>query len=292
MQNSNPKSEFWSFVSTRIQDPIQSVRDLSNSQFTRNYSIQSASQQYFVKVSERHDCLSAEADGLSALADSESIRVPKPVVNDSHGKLGFLVTEYINLRSRNSDFSRLASDLAKLHRTFGDSYGWHRDNYLGSSDQINSFSSDWTEFFRDNRLGYQFNLARESGVSNRLASMQDEVLDRVTIILDAHKVEPSLLHGDLWQGNCGFEEGGVPVIYDPAVYYGDREADIAMTRLFGGFPREFYDNYQREWPLPPGWQLRQTVYNLYHILNHFNLFGGSYLQHAESMCVQLLEADV
>ena len=292
MENSDPNSEFWSFVSATLQDPIQSVRALSNSQFTRNYSIQSASQQYFVKVSEQHDCLSAEADGLSALAESESIRVPKPVTNDKHGKLGFLVTEFMNLQNRNSDYTRLASDLVKLHRTFGDGYGWHRDNYLGSANQINSFNNDWAEFFRDNRLGYQFKLACENGIGGTLADMQDRVLDQVSAILSAHEPKPSLLHGDLWQGNYGFEEGGVPVIYDPAVYYGDREADIAMTRLFGGFPNEFYTNYQRKWPLSPGWQLRQIVYNLYHILNHFNLFGGSYLQHAKSMCVQLLEADV
>ncbi len=192
------------------------------------------------------------------------------------------------LQNRRSDFAHLGRDLAKLHRSFGTPYGWHRDNFLGGSIQMNSHQRSWTEFFRNNRLGYQFQLACNNGFGDRLGVLQDRVLNRVTTILDSHVPEPSLLHGDLWQGNFGFIEGGVPVIFDPAVYVGDRETDIAMTRLFGGFPISFYESYQREWPLPSGWEQRQVIYNLYHILNHLNLFGSGYLHQAESMCRQLL----
>lgn len=283
-----PQSPVWSEISSCIQDRIRTVTSLSNSSFTRNFSIQCDSHQYFLKLSANHDCLEAEADGLQAMSASDSIRVPNLVASGKAESIGFLVVEYLTLQNCHSNFVRLGSQLAKLHRPTRMPYGWHRDNFLCGSIQINSHHHEWTEFFKNNRLGYQFELACNNGFGTKLGVMQDRILDRVTAILDSHNPEPSLLHGDLWQGNCGFMEGGVPVIFDPAVYVGDRETDLAMTRLFGGFPKSFYDSYQREWPLPSGWEQRQVIYNLYHILNHVNLFGGGYLRQAESMCRKLL----
>ena len=288
MDDFHPQSSLLSEVFSRISDPIQSITPLSNSSFTRNFAVQCTTNRYFVKLSEKHDCLDAEADGLEALSNTDSIRVPNPIVKDRLGSTGLLAVEFLDLQNSRPDYPRLAHDLARLHRTQGEAYGWHRNNYLGASEQANSFDSDWAQFFRDNRLGYQFQLARENGYGAKLATLESSVLDAVVTILNQHEPEPSIIHGDLWRGNCGFIADGVPVIFDPAVYFGDREADLAMMRLFGGFPESFYDAYQREWPLHSGWQLRQTVYNLYHILNHLNLFGRSYLQQAESMCKQLL----
>ena len=283
-----PQSPVWSVISSCIQDRIRTVTPLSNSSFTENFSIQCESNRYFLKLSSNQDCLEAEADGLRALSAANSIRVPNPVANGTAQSIGFLVVEYLALQNHHSDFARMGRDLANLHRSLGTPYGWHQNNFLGGSIQINSHQSNWAEFFNNNRLGYQFQLACDNGFGARLGMLQDRVLDRVTSILDSHKPEPSLLHGDLWQGNYGFIEGGVPVIFDPAVYVGDRETDIAMTRLFGGFPSSFYESYRKEWPLPSGWEQRQVLYNLYHVLNHLNLFGGSYLQQSESMCRQLL----
>ena len=152
--------------------------------------------------------------------------------------------------------------LAKLHRVTGPRFGWHRDNWIGLSPQQNGWCDDWAEFFWERRIRPQ---AERAGLQVSRGGL-----------LENHKPQPSLLHGDLWSGNAGFTAEG-PVIFDPAVYYGDREADLAMTELFGGFPREFYDAYRKEWPVDDGYEKRKPLYNLYHLLNHLNLFGGGYL---------------
>jgi fructosamine-3-kinase len=161
----------------------------------------------------------------------------------------------------------MGSMLARAHSRPGPRFGWHRDNYIGSSPQQNGWCDDWAEFWRERRLRPQ--LERAGLRAN---------LDR---LLEGHKPQPSLLHGDLWSGNVGFTKDG-PVVFDPAVYYGDREADLAMTELFGGFSREFYDAYQEVLPLDAGYEKRKHLYNLYHLLNHLNLFGGGYLGQVKS----------
>ena len=158
--------------------------------------------------------------------------------------------------------------LAAAHREAGPRFGWSRDNYIGSTPQANGWCDDWAEFWRERRLRPQLELAARKGFN----------LGRIdpVPVLQNHKPQPALLHGDLWSGNAGFTADG-PVVLDPAVYYGDREADLAMTELFGGFPREFYDAYNKAWPLESGYPRRKHLYNLYHLLNHLNLFGGGYL---------------
>ena len=153
--------------------------------------------------------------------------------------------------------------LAALHRQTGARFGWHRNNSIGLSPQRNDWSDDWVEFWRERRLRPQF----------ERAGLKCEFFEH---LLEGHRPQPSLLHGDLWSGNAGFTREG-PVVFDPAVYYGDREADLAMTELFGGFPSGFYDAYHAAYPLEPGYQKRKHLYNLYHLLNHLNLFGAGYL---------------
>lgn len=177
----------------------------------------------------------------------------------------FLVLEKLDLR-RDGDWEALARMLASLHRTTGPRFGWHRDNWIGRSPQKNEWRDDWATFFRECRLQPQLETARRNG-------------HRITVssnLLKDHKPAPSLLHGDLWSGNAGFIAEG-PVLFDPAVYYGDRETDLAMTELFGGFPARFYEAYDEAFPLPEGYEARKHLYNLYHLLNHLNIFGEGYL---------------
>jgi protein-ribulosamine 3-kinase len=210
----------------------------------------------------RADAFAAEADGLEALRPH--IRVPAVLDRGVKDGRAFILLERLDLE-RGGDFAALGRMLAALHRQTGPRFGWHRDNYIGLSAQQNRWCEDWAEFWRERRLRPQLEWA---ALDVNLAA-----LDR---LLQTHKPAPSLLHGYLWSGNAGFTAEG-PVGFDPAVYYGDREADLAMTELFGGFPREFYRAYDAVFPLEPGYEKRKHLYNLYHLLNHLNLFGGGYL---------------
>lgn len=190
------------------------------------------------------------------------VRVPRILEQGSD----FLVLEQLDLR-RSGDWAGLAQMLAKLHRKTGPRFGWHCDNWIGATPQINDWRDDWVTFFHECRIQPQLELARQNGYPVAGVPLN---------LLKGHKPQPSLLHGDLWSGNAGFIEEG-PVIFDPAVYYGDREADLAMTELFGGFPAEFYVAYRKAYPLDAGYEKRKHLYNLYHLLNHLNIFGVGYL---------------
>ena len=198
-------------------------------------------------------------DGLQALG--AVVRVPRIL---DHGP-DFILLEQLDLRRR-GDWAALARLLATLHRKTGPRFGWHRDNFIGATPQINTWRDDWATFFLECRIQPQLALARKSGFPIQVSLH----------LLNDHKPEPSLLHGDLWSGNAGFIDEG-PVLFDPAVYYGDRETDLAMTELFGGFPAQFYDAYNEAFPLPAGYETRKHFYNLYHLLNHLNIFGAGYL---------------
>ncbi|MDH5552757.1 MAG: fructosamine kinase family protein, partial [Nitrosomonas sp.] len=167
-------------------------------------------------------------------------------------------------------------------------FGWTRNNTIGNTEQINTTTTDWLQFWRKNRLGYQLNLAKNNGYSGKLQQLGERLMSDLSVFFNNTSPAASLLHGDLWNGNVSFDANGQPVIYDPAVYYGDREADIAMTELFGMLPVAFYTAYQDDYPLDSGYNTRKILYNLYHVLNHLNLFGGSYRHQAEQMMNQLL----
>jgi fructosamine-3-kinase len=175
-----------------------------------------------------------------------------------------------------------------MHRQAQPYFGWRRDNTIGSTLQLNSSSDDWLTFWREQRLGFQLKLAANNGYGGSLQAKGERLCSDMAVFFEHYSPHPSLLHGDLWAGNAAVDKQGRPVVFDPACYYGDREADLAMTELFGGFSPDFYSAYQAEWPLDHGYSLRKTFYNLYHSLNHLNLFGGGYLRQAESMMAQLL----
>ena len=182
----------------------------------------------------------------------------------------------------------LGEGLAAMHRISREQYGWFRDNTIGSTPQDNTQSDDWIEFWQVHRLQFQLDLAARKGAAGRLLSQGEKLLVGLPVLFDSYVPEASLLHGDLWSGIYAFTQAGEPTIFDPGVYYGDREADLAMTELFGGFGSDFYAAYNNAWPLDDGYRSRKKLYNLYHILNHFNMFGGGYERQAQEMMDSLL----
>ncbi len=245
---------------------------------------------WFVKLNDaaRLDMFEAEAAGLQALADTDTIRVPRPLCTGSHQGQSYIVMEHIPMgRGSGRAMAQAGEQLAALHRHTAGAFGWQRDNTIGSTHQPNGWMETWIDFWRERRLGFQLELAARNGYGGRLQRLGERLLEAFPALLD-HAPVPSLIHGDLWGGNLAFDDQDRPVIYDPATYYGDREAEIAMTELFGGFGGVFYDAYNAAWPLDPGYATRRTLYNLYHILNHANMFGGGYVGQAQGMMERLL----
>jgi len=243
---------------------------------------------YFAKLNDADnlDMFEAEADGLRELESAGTIRVPRPITSGSSGNEAFLVLEWLNLEAQGRP-ADLGRQLAQLHRQSQSTFGWWRDNSIGSTPQHNSPTPDWVAFFRTQRLRPQLDLARRNDAPRALLQQGEHLLERLEAFFPGYYPIPSLLHGDLWGGNHGYVDGA-PVLFDPAVYYGDREADLAMTELFGGYPAAFHAAYREAWPLDPGYRVRKHLYNLYHVLNHFNLFGGGYVAQAEQMLGRLL----
>jgi protein-ribulosamine 3-kinase len=244
---------------------------------------------YLVKLSGagQGEMFAAEALGLQELRQCRELRIPEPVCWGSDGQSSWLVMEYLDLGGR-GDAALLAAGLANMHRITRPEFGWVRDNTIGSTPQINTPADDWIDFWRDKRLGFQLDLAARNGAGGRLQERGERLLVEFPQLFSGYTPAASLLHGDLWGGNQAFTRSGEPAIYDPAVYYGDREADIAMTELFGGFGRDFHAAYHGNYPLDVGYAVRKRLYNLYHILNHFNMFGGGYLSQARGMLDSLL----
>lgn len=251
--------------------------------------LEGGGRRYFAKVNERAqlDNFAAEADGLAALAGAGA-RVPSPLCRGEGGDEAFLVLEYLEMRG-SGDYVALGRALARVHSIRGEFFGWRRDNYIGRTPQLNRRSASWSDFWRDSRLLPQLDLAGKGGLGASLVKKGERLAVALPRLLSGHAPAPSLLHGDLWGGNAGFLAGGAPVLFDPAVYWGDRETDLAMTELFGGFPGNFYSAYAETAPLDRGYAARKTLYNLYHVLNHANLFGGGYAQQAERMIERLLD---
>ncbi|ADE13093.1 fructosamine kinase family protein [Sideroxydans lithotrophicus] len=244
---------------------------------------------YFLKLNDaqHHAMFAAEAAGLDAIAATDTIRVPRPVAHGIAGEQSFLVLEHLELRSR-GNAGLLGQQLAALHRCTATRFGFAQDNFIGTTPQPNAWKDDWMVFWRERRLGFQLQIARENGYGGQLQTLGAELLDALPAFFKGYAPQPSLLHGDLWGGNHAFTADGTPTIFDPAVYYGDRECDIAMTELFGGYPADFHAAYSAAWPLDAGYARRRDLYNLYHILNHANLFGGGYARQAEQMVKRLL----
>ena len=256
------------------------------------FTLDDGGRRYFVKINDARnsELFEAEAEALRELAGAGALRVPRPVAHGAHDGQCYLVLEHLDLSGRGdtAGYRRLGEGLAALHATTAGAHGWHRDNFIGATPQPNTWSDDWVAFFRDYRIRFQLKLASERGGGKRLIDAGERLAQELGGLFRDYTPAPSLLHGDLWGGNAGFGADGAPVIYDPATYYGDRETDLAMAELFGGFPPAFHEGYDAAWPRDPGYGVRRDLYQLYHILNHFNLFGGMYRSQAQRLTERLL----
>jgi fructosamine-3-kinase len=313
----------WTEIATHISQitgktfDIKNRRSVSGGCINQGYAVSSETDTYFVKLNRvsQVEMFEAEALGLKQMLETQTIRVPKPIGVGTAGDSAYIVMEWLEFggSGKTQEWEEMGRKLAQMHQakppqpnaelkvspllgkrdeasvkslnnqpsTF---FGWDLNNTIGSTPQINTWTSNWAAFFAEHRLGYQFKLAQRRGGQ---FPQQDRLLTLVPRLLE-HQPQPSLVHGDLWGGNAAITKLGEPVILDPATYVGDREVDIAMTELFGGFPAAFYRGYNQVWPLDDGYSQRKTLYNLYHILNHFNLFGGGYSSQANRMIEQIL----
>lgn len=269
----------------------KTVRQIGGGCINQALSLHGATEDVFVKHnrSDRLATFRAEAAGLEVLAAAHAVRVPNPICFGAYQGAAFLAMEYITFgRGGEQTMELLGRQLARLHRVTSPTFGWEQSNTIGTTAQVNAVDTDWVAFWCRNRLGHQLQLAARNGYDDRLQTLGEQLLGTLGVLFAGYQPYPSLLHGDLWFGNFAADTRGRPVIFDPAIYFGDREADIAMTELFGGFGARFYAAYQEDWPLDPGYRVRRTLYNLYHVLNHLNLFGGGYRSQAESMLNELL----
>jgi fructosamine-3-kinase len=294
----------WEQISSHIRQvtgkPFSTAtpRSVGGGCINSGYVLTNGQQSYFVKLNQAAQIamFEAEAAGLEEMAASHTIRVPQPICWGTANGSAYLVQEWLDLgRGGSAAWAEMGRKLAAMHQWIPSpsqsqgarvlAFGWHRNNTIGSTPQINPWTQDWTEFWVKHRIGYQLQLASRRG--GHFPS-GDRLLEAIPQLLAGHHPQPSLVHGDLWSGNAAVTKAGEPVVFDPATYYGDREVDLAMTELFGGFPSEFYRGYNEIFPVDAGYERRKILYNLYHILNHFNLFGGGYASQANRMIDQLL----
>jgi fructosamine-3-kinase len=286
---------------------LDNRHSVSGGCINQGYSISSSSRAYFAKINQASQIamFEAEALGLQQMRATQTIRVPEPICWGTEGNSAYIVLEWLDLGSRGGEraWEEMGHQLAAMHKytppsppllrggeernstLLGKVFGWDINNTIGSTVQINNWTANWAEFWAEHRIGYQLKLARRRGGH---FPQGERLLEVIPELLAGHEPQPSLVHGDLWGGNAGVTSAGEPVIFDPAAYFGDREVDIAMTELFGGFSAQFYRGYNQVWPLEVGYDQRKTLYNLYHILNHFNLFGGSYESQANQMINRIL----
>jgi len=241
---------------------------------------------FFVKHNSKHlypAMFEKEALGLKLLHESDAIEVPEVITFDNVGDDSFLVLKFIKSGNKPTDFWDLfAKNLAALHKNTNKNFGFNHDNYIGSLKQFNDWENTWSDFFREQRLDVQLKMAHDSALLNSsIVSAFERFYKRIDDIFPNE--QPSLVHGDLWGGNFMVGEKGEPIIIDPAVYFGHREMDLAMSQLFGGFSSEFYTSYNKYFPLEKGWQKRMDYCNLYPLLVHVNLFGGGYAASVSSI---------
>lgn len=261
---------------------IQAYTPVGGGSINDTYRVDGAGARYFVKLN-RADLapmFAAEAAALRELDMAHALRIPAPLCSGIAAGRAYLVMEYIELQPLDGEaMAALGEGLAELHGITRVRHGWDRDNHIGSTPQRNTGTADWVEFWRENRLGYQLEraAAEDAPLARELSKTGDMLLTRLDQLLAGHTPEASLLHGDLWGGNAAMDDQGRPVLFDPALYYGDRETDLAMSELFGGFSPLFFEAYSGAWPLQEGYrEHRRDLYQLYHLLNHYNLFGGHY----------------
>lgn len=279
-------------IESILNESIQTFSPVGGGCISHSYQLQTESgKKFFLKNGLSNGIFLCEANGLKELSKAGSIKVPEVISADS----SYILMEFVSQKHPDTSFfERFGRSLAQMHRINSEYFGFYEDNYIGANKQLNTPEEDekmdWATFYFNNRLLYQFKLAEKNKyISSDLQRNFLQLENRIEKILEGSENTPSLLHGDLWSGNFLCDENGNPTLIDPAVYYGNRETDLAMTKLFGGFPPAFYKAYEQEYPLSEGWEYRENIYRLYHILNHLNLFGRGYLSEAEYLISQYVE---
>ena len=268
------------------------AQELAAGRTRRALRLDTADGPLFIKLlpADRAAVFLAEADGLGLLTQTGCFRVPAVRAQGSDDRHAWLVLEWLDLHpvATHDEGQRFGEALAALHAVHGPHYGLNRDNWLGDSQQENGSSESWPLFFARKRLLPQLSTAVAGGLHGPLVHDVEGIITRIAALFLDYRPAASLLHGDLWHGNAGIDGEGRPAVFDPAVHYGDREADFAMAELFGGFPVSMYAAYVRRTPLHHNAPARRSLYRLYHLLNHYNLFGASYLREAERTAAKLL----
>ncbi|MFN8396522.1 MAG: fructosamine kinase family protein [Bacteroidia bacterium] len=266
-------------LNPHLPSPVISVTPVTGGCIHNALKLTTQSGPFFLKYNKIADApmFNAEADGLRTLHQAAAIEVPLPIAQGVGGDHAFLLLPWIESAPRAHNFwEDLGQKLAHLHRHTQPQHGYHRDNFIGSLPQVNRPLEDWRQYFVERRLIPMAGMARKAGLLDAdTSSRLDSLLGKIDDLIPA--AAPSLLHGDLWQGNVMTGPDGCAALIDPAVYYGHREAEMAFTRLFAGFHEWFYQAYNEAWPMEPGWQERVDIYNLYPLMVHLNLFGRSYL---------------
>lgn len=275
-------------IEKNFQSKITNITSVSGGCISNAYKVSMGNgEEAFLKTnsSVNNNMFITEAHGLRELKTADVIKIPKVFYFAKE----FILLENVNSSGKQNDFFEdFGRKFAMLHKFNGDYFGFYEDNYIGSNPQINipigEEKSNWCLFYFNKRLSYQFDLAEQLGNStSELQKVRSKLENRIEGIIGTNDEKPSLLHGDLWGGNYIIDENGFACLIDPAVYYGNREADLAMTKLFGGFNSEFYSAYNEVYPFADGYEYRENIYKLYHILNHLNLFGSGYY----SQCISL-----
>ncbi len=283
----------WNAIAQQVSDAIGrefKIRErerISGGDIHQAYRVADHHCALFVKVNRRDriELFETEAHGLGRLAHSPLITVPEVITVGDCAEGAFIALQYLEMgKGSDAQWYQFGQAMACLHRDHSQSrYGYDEDNYIGTTLQPNRWQKNWAEFFAEQRIGWQLKLAQDQGY--RLGN-NAQWIDRCAEALRGHQPVASLLHGDLWHGNLAFVDGQ-GCLFDPACYYGDRETDMAMSTLFSPLPQDFYKGYDAEWPLDVGYTQRQGIYQLYHLLNHLNLFGGSYLQQCQGKLQEL-----
>lgn len=268
----------------QLKTRIEAILNQEIVVFTANGKIQTTSgESYFLKSGYSSNRYSCERNSLEALAQTKTIDICEGVAAGDD----FILTDYIEPSNPKKNFyTEFGKRLAQMHRTQASTYGFVEDNYIGLNPQPNiptkEEANDWVAFYYNKRLLYQYKMAEKNHrVSNDMKRCFKRIEGNIEMLLRPYVEPPTLIHGDLWAGNYICSPENKPVLIDPATYYGQREAELALTRLFGGFSDEFYDSYHKEYPLQEGWEDREGIYRLYHVLNHLNIFGSGYLGEAE-----------
>ncbi len=278
-------------ISHAINRPfvIEDKHQLSTSHNINLYKVHDEHSVFFIKLADKPyaEQFDAEAFCIQELIQESLFFVPDSIVTGTTMSHAFHVIEWIDLEDDCcATWYKMGETLAKMHKKHEQAmFGFEQDNFIGATAQPNQWHKKWDVFFSEQRIGWQLQLLKEKGI--KVCDIEPFIA-LVKELLHHHHIKPSLLHGDLWRGNVSFYKNQ-PVVYDPACYFGDREVDVAMTELFGKFHHDFYQGYQNTYPIAQGYESRKPIYNLYHILNHANLFGGNYIDDAHNQITKIIQ---